>query len=216
MRCAVTLIVSAFALLGAAPAVAQPIVNEQLLRLEATESTVSGMAGPTTSSGTALDGKSYVVRVTGAYGAYDRRLMLERGPFATGWQLCGQRVGARGQDAEFIWGLPVPAGVFCPALPISHGNLVIDAGAGFTDYDPVQTLPEPTNLATSNRYEYLVTPTNGDALISVGLLDSNLTDNVGALRVRVRSLRARNCEAGGWAFFGDAFASEADCLSQVP
>jgi hypothetical protein len=216
VRRAAILIIAALSLIGAESAAALPIVNEQLERLDATQGTVSGMAGPVTTAGTALDGKGYIVRVRGTYSAYDRRLMLGLGPVAVGWHLCGQRERARGQDAEFIWGLPLPASVFCPALPIRHGNLMIDDGSGFAHHDPAATLPEPTELERTNRYDYLVLRTNGDGPISVGLLDSNLTDNVGALRVRVRRLRTISCVSGGWTQFGDAFADEAACLARIP
>lgn len=112
----------------AAPAAAHPIdARERLPRLHADEGTLPGMAGPVESDGDMLEGYAYVVRVRGAYSAYHRRLMLLR---TTGWHFCGERVGARGQDAEFIWGIPKPNGVFCPSLPIRHHNLLIDAGPG--------------------------------------------------------------------------------------
>ena len=119
MRRSATLIVFASVLFWAASASARPIGNnEQLPSLFADEG-VPGMAGPVSSTGIATDGKAYILRVRGAYGAYDRRLMLGIGPTSVGWRLCGDRVGARGSDAEFIWGLPLIVPIFCPALPIA-------------------------------------------------------------------------------------------------
>jgi hypothetical protein len=162
-----------------------------------------------------LEGFAYVVRVRGTYSAFDRRLTLLLGPAASTWHYCGERVGARGQDAEFVWGLPKPNGVFCPALPIRHTNLLIDAGAGFEHLSPVDTLDEPTELRRNNRYEYLVFGENGGPL-RVGLADSSIGDNVGGLRVRVRPLRRSDCVNGGWQDFGDNFADRRDCLDHVP
>jgi hypothetical protein len=142
--------------------------------------------------------------------------MLGIGAASIGWRLCGDRVGARGQDAEYIWGLPLIVPIFCPALPIAHGNLVIDDGGGFSHHAPATTLPTPASLSPANRYEYLVQRTNGDGPVSVGILDSTISDNRGALHPRVRALRNADCLLGGWTDFGTAFADEADCLAQVP
>lgn len=211
-----TLIAVALTLVVAAPAAAQSIdFPEQLPRLYADEGT-PGMAGPVISEGDMLEGFAYVVRVRGTYSAYQRRLMLLQGPLAAGWHFCGDRDGARGQDAEFIWGIPKPNGIFCPALPIRHNNLLIDAGAGFEHLSPIDTLPEPAQIDRDNRYEYLAIRENGDGPLSVGLADSSLGDNLGGLAVRVRPLRFGDCLSGGWRDFGDAFATLEDCLYHVP
>ena len=99
---------------------------------------------------------------------------------------------------------------------MQHGNLVIDDGTGFSHHDALQRLAEPTGLSPSNRYEYLVQRTNGDGPISVGILDSTISDNRNALHPRVRALRNADCLLGGWTDFGTAFADEAACLAQVP
>jgi hypothetical protein len=211
------LIALAFALLVATPAAAQPIDSpERLPLLRANVGTLPGMAGPVTSEGDMLEGFAYVVRVRGTYSAYARQLMLLQGAAASTWHFCGDRVGARGQDAEFIWGIPKPNGVFCPKLPIRHGNLLLDAGAGFEHLSPVDTLREPQRIRRRNRYEYLVIRENGDGPLSVGVADSSISDNIGSLRVRVRPLRRGDCVRGGWRDFGDAFLDRRDCLDFVP
>lgn len=199
-----------------ATAAAQPIDGPEVLPPLFADEGGPGMAGPVTSVGDMLEGKSYVVRVRGIYSAFDRRLVLLRGSVSLGWHFCGDRVGARTQDAEFVWGIPEPSGVFCPSLPFRHLNLVLDEGAGFAHHSPVATLPRPDGLAPSNRYEYLVTRANGNGPLSVGILDSSISDNVGSLRVRVRPLDEDDCADGGWLDFGDAFVSESGCLAHVP
>jgi hypothetical protein len=206
----------AAAVLAAPPALAQPITSfERLPRLFASAGS-AGMAGPVTSQGEMLEGRSYIVRARGAYGAYQGSLMRIQGPAARGWHFCGQRVGARGQDAEFIWGLPQVDPLSCPNLPIRHRNLLLDSGAGFTWLPPVDTLPEPAFLARSNRYEYLVTRVNGNGPLSAGIRDSYLGDNRGALRLRVRALRTADCTSGRWERFNGAFSDEAECVATAP
>jgi hypothetical protein len=194
---------------------AQPLTSrERLPRLHADVGTVPGMAGAVTSKGHLEAGHGYVVRVRGSYSAYTRVLMRAQGTHAEGWHFCADRVGARGQDAEFTWVIPKPLGMFCPAFPIRHNLLLIDNGEGFEHLAPIDTLPEPTQLRRSNRYECLVIRKGSDGPLSVGIADSTITDNIGGFRVR--PLRLADCTVGGWMLFNDTFASEEECVAVAP
>lgn len=163
--------------------------NSQKLVLNTYSPGATGMAGPVTTSKALKAGRMYLVTVRGTYSAYLETLMDGKG----GWTVCGDPVlapreskvqGEEGQDAEFIFALPVPPGVHCPNMPFTHPNFVISTSGPsgpFVHVDPIGGAP--TQVDPHHRYVYEIAGTGQPA--SFAILDSNTTDNYGSLIIHV-------------------------------
>jgi hypothetical protein len=186
LRCAIALVSVLIIAPGAAPAVAAPMS----FTLESRERQLPGdlYAGPVSSPDVLLNGRRYLVVVTGTISLWKASQWT-----ASGWTRCGRpdaapafptpRLGNGpvGIDAEGRFAIVQNHGA-CPQLPYDPDhNFQMDLGRGFIDPEPIIGSLGPTHV-----YGYLVT--GRGARLSVRFFDPAASDNYGRFRIYVAEL----------------------------
>ena len=136
------------------------------------------------------------------------------GPLARGWHFCGAHVGARGQDAEFIWALPQPDLQHCASLAIAT--------------TPPARCRQRLRLASAVDAARAVLPLTREPVRVPGYAHERRRAALGGNRGLLsagqskapsdcasRRLRPADCSSGEWTRFNGTFATEADCLADV-
>ncbi|NHC43835.1 hypothetical protein [Motilibacter aurantiacus] len=119
--------------------------------------------------------------------------------------------GLVGQDAEVEFAQSYACDADDAPLPRHLGDLLIDAGGGFTHPQAVggpYSTPRP-----DHRYTYVVVGTG--KRIAFRVRDVNAGDNYGRLRLVVRTASRADCAGEGWRAFGE-FVDEAQCAALLP
>jgi hypothetical protein len=152
-----------------------------------TDPAVSGAYGPVTTTDALVDGEEYVAVVEGTTSHFPP---AKWSPPAN--QVCGSAETApmfpspgrptspAGQDAEFVFALPMNAGWTCGVYPEHKTAFQIDTGSGFAHVEPDGA---PTSPTTGHEYTYRFT---GEGTpVSFLMQDGFTGDNNGVLRITV-------------------------------
>ncbi|RZS91605.1 hypothetical protein EV189_0852 [Motilibacter rhizosphaerae] len=118
--------------------------------------------------------------------------------------------GPVGEDAEVEYAQSYTCDPKDSTLPRHLGDLLIDAGSGFTHVEPLGG--QPTKPASQHTYSYVV-PGQGHRL-GFRVRDVNAADNYGQLQLFVRSAVGGDCRAGGWRAFS-SYSSESQCRADL-
>lgn len=147
----------------------------------------NGSYGPVTTTDSLVAGEEYVAVVRGTAAHFsaskwegpDNKVCGTSEPDAI-YPSPGRPQSQVGQDAEFVFGLPMPAGWQCPAMPEHKSAFEIDTGSGFTHVEPDGNPAAPTS---DHVYTYRFTGQGGP--VSFRMRDGYSGDNYGIFKINV-------------------------------
>jgi hypothetical protein len=197
-RLLLTAVLAAMAVAGstALPAHASPDTQD-LLWLDIHDMRHAGFAGPVTTSGPLTPARYYVAIATGTLSAYSAERWKKSPTCGAApdprpmWSSIGVVDAPSGADPETEWSMPRTTR-FCAALPRHYASFVVDWGQGGGFIHPTANGGQQHVPRADHTYTYLLRGTGAPA--NFELLDDNVRDDDGMLRIVVRPAVRSECD----------------------